>query len=82
MFLWKIIDIHSIYDSQTNPFDISSESSILQIEIEFTPVKIDKSKTNIWNVFIVKVVALLNYEMIHISLYSAIFLMLTFLQDY
>ena len=37
----------TILNSHTNPFDISSESSMLQIEIEFTPVKIDNSKTNI-----------------------------------
>ena len=37
----------TIHNSHTNPFDISSESSMLQIEIEFTPVKIDNSKTNI-----------------------------------
>ena len=66
-------------NDQTNPFDISSESLTLQDEIEFTPVKSDNNKINILNVVIVKVKALLNYQMIRISLYSAIFLMLTFL---
>ena len=63
-------------NDQTNPFDISSESLTLQDEIEFTPVKSDNNKINILNVVIVKVKALLNYQMIRISLYSAIFLML------
>ena len=66
-------------NDQTNPFKISSESLTLQDEIEFTPVKSDNNKTNILNVVIVKVKALLNYQMIRISLYSAIFLMITFL---